>query len=383
MDKTKYVCLIYEFLSEQGGLEREIINHANFLIDSGYKVKVLTCHLDKKILEQLPFEGIEIEEISKLNTKIESLKLISCFLGLNKIKQYNPDFFISYSAPMNFLIRKTNAKKINYINHFPHYLYLTNKEKLEWASGTQGIKRYISLIPTIFLNSWMKKTDKRLVKKNDLTFMNSEYTKKRLEKIYKINSIVNYPPLDKRFNNPSEKNLNDKFIFSSSRIIPDKKYHLLIQSCSLMKNKLPLYLAGSVEESYKNKLITLAKELNVELKFLGRLNTEEIKDYYTNAQVFAFATPGEDFGLVPAESMACGTPCVIWGDGAGPTEQVIDGLTGYHAKPYEVKDFAEKLDKVIDTKMKLKNKSKIINSSKRFSYSEIKKDFMKHINKII
>ena len=61
--------------------------------------------------------------------------------------------------------------------------------------------------------------------------------------------------------------------------------------------------------------------------------------YYTNATLFAFPAPGEDFGLVPAESLACGTPVVVWGDGAGPTEQITDGLNGFHAKPYDLKDF--------------------------------------------
>ena len=106
------------------------------------------------------------------------------------------------------------------------------------------------------------------------------------------------------------------------------------------------------------------------------------KVYYGAAEVFAFPTPGEDFGLVPAESMACGTPVIVWGDGAGPTEQVIDGKTGYHAKPYDKNDFAAKMDKVIDTGMKKKNRAKIINSAKRFSAGEVKKGFMKEVDRL-
>ena len=116
------------------------------------------------------------------------------------------------------------------------------------------------------------------------------------------------------------------------------------------------------------------EEKNVKIKFVGRLNTDEIIDYYTNAQVFAFPTPGEDFGLVPAESMACGTPVVVWGDGAGPTEQVIDGVTGYHAKPYDLRDFAAKMDKVIDVNLNLGIKIRLFNLLKDSRQKKLKKD---------
>ena len=94
MDKRKHICLIYEFLSEQGGLERELINHTRFLQEEGYDIEILTCHLDKKILKLLPFEGIKIREISKIRTPFESLNLVLCFLGLNTLYKFNPDLFI-------------------------------------------------------------------------------------------------------------------------------------------------------------------------------------------------------------------------------------------------------------------------------------------------
>ena len=386
MGRKKRVCLIYEFLSEQGGLEREIINHANMLREAGHDVKVLTCHFDKKILKQLPFEGVKIESIGP-STGVESLDLILCFLGFNKLRKHNPDVFLSYSFPSNLLIKNKRGKKVNYVNHFPHFLYLEGDEKKEWASGTQGVKRWVSVVLSWFLKGYLKRLDRRMISKNELIYMNSKFTKKRLDKLYKRyykngDSIVSYPPLDPKFK-PSKKKMKEKFIFSSSRIIPDKKYELLIDAMKYMKNKIPLYIAGSVEERYKKKLLDRAKRNNVKIKFVGRLNTQQIIDYYTNAEIFAFPAPGEDFGLVPAESMACGTPVVVWGDGAGPTEQVIDGVTGYHAKPIDVKDYAKKMDMIVASKMKTKNKKKIIDNAKRFSYGEIKKSFIKEFNKAL
>jgi glycosyltransferase involved in cell wall biosynthesis len=381
MDKRKHVSLIYEFLSEQGGLEREIINHSRFLHETGYDVEILTCFLNKKLLEILPFEkDIPIKVISLFKTPFESLNLILSFLGFNNLKTHKTDLFISYSAPCNFLIRNKETKKINYINHYPHFLY--EKNKIEWAKSTQGVKRWIAVILSWFIGWWFKKIDKKLLLKNNLNIVNSKFTKKRLSKIYDTDFIVIYPPIDPRFK-PSKNRIKEKFILSSSRIIPDKKYEWLISSLSLKKDKLPLYIAGSVNENYKKKLLALAKRKNVPIKFLGKLTTEQIIDYYTNALVFVFPAPKEDFGLVPAESLTCGTPVVAWNDGAGPTEQIINGINGYLAKPYDLKDFAEKIDLCIKQNLKKRNKKKILNSAKKFSAKEIKKQFLNEVKKVL
>lgn len=380
MNSKKHICLIYEFLSEQGGLEREIINHANMLKSEGYKVTILTCHLNKSILKDLPFENLNVIDIGP-KTGIESLDLILSFLGINSLKKFNPDGFLSYSFPMNYLIRDKKTKKINYINHYPHFIYLSKKEIREW-SKTKGMKRKLSVILGLVLGRWLRNSDKTLIKKNDLNFVNSEFTKKNLKKIYNMDFIVSYPPVDPQFK-PIRLKTKEKYIFSSSRIIPDKRYDLLIQSVTYMKNKLPIYIAGSVDEKYKKELNKIAINNNVKIKFLGKLNTSEIIKYYSLAEIFAFPTPGEDFGLVPAESMSCGTPVVIWGDGAGPTEQIIDGITGYYAEPLNVKDFGEKMDKMIENNIKKKNSKEILSRAKKFSYNEVKKEFVKEIKKII
>jgi glycosyltransferase involved in cell wall biosynthesis len=48
--------------------------------------------------------------------------------------------------------------------------------------------------------------------------------------------------------------------------------------------------------------------------------------------------------------MACGTPSVVWNDGGGPCETVINGETGFRANPYDMRDFAEKTLKAVDLK---------------------------------
>ena len=42
------IYLVYDFLTESGGLEREMANHAKMLIEDGYDVQVLTYHITKR-----------------------------------------------------------------------------------------------------------------------------------------------------------------------------------------------------------------------------------------------------------------------------------------------------------------------------------------------
>ncbi|MDE1881612.1 MAG: glycosyltransferase, partial [Euryarchaeota archaeon] len=64
------------------------------------------------------------------------------------------------------------------------------------------------------------------------------------------------------------------------------------------------------------------------VEMLGRVSDEELKSLYTHALFTAFPFTEEPFGLVPVESMACGTPVLTYGR-QGPGETVIDGWTGW------------------------------------------------------
>lgn len=379
------ICLVYDFLTEFGGLEREMLNHARMLKKAGYEVEILTYHYDKEILEKMNFLDIKVRNIPVVKTKNEFFNIFSSiflsFLGIYKLKE-NPDLFIAYSFPANFLVRNKKTNKVNFMNHYPHFLYLGRKEKIEWASSTKGMKRKAVTLLSWFLGDYFRKLDYKLVRNANLNFSNSNFTKRRLDSLYNIESVVSYPPLDPVFK-PSRKIINEKFIFCSGRIIPDKKYEWLVESVSYMKNKIPLYLSGQGNPAYISKIKELAKQKKINIKFLGRLSTEDLITYYTSASAFAFGTPKEDFGLVPTESLACGTPVVVWGDGGGPTEQIIDGINGFHAKPYNLKDFAKKLDEILDKDLKNKNKNKIIESAKKFSFEEIEKIFVNKIKSIL
>jgi len=70
----------------------------------------------------------------------------------------------------------------------------------------------------------------------------------------------------------------------------------------------------------------LLKHPNVE--FLGKVNTNQLIDLYTNALFTLFPFTHEPFGYIPLESMACGTPTLTF-DIQGPSEYILNNHTGW------------------------------------------------------
>ena len=75
------------------------------------------------------------------------------------------------------------------------------------------------------------------------------------------------------------------------------------------------------------------------VSLLGYKNNKDLKDYLMRAKAFVFAAE-EDFGILPVESQACGTPVIFYGKGrcletviALPCELGIDAEKISQLKP--------------------------------------------------
>ena len=78
--------------------------------------------------------------------------------------------------------------------------------------------------------------------------------------------------------------------------------------------------------------------------------------------------------------MSCGTPVVAWNDDAGPCESVIPDTNGLLAKPYDIKDLAEKIKKALNKKW---DRNNIKKTAEKFSDNAQSKIFVKEIKRII
>lgn len=185
----------------------------------------------------------------------------------------------------------------------------------------------------------------------DYFIANSKYVKKRIKKYYRKDSKVIYPMLDsKAFEADQEK--GDYYI-ALGRLIPYKKFDMVIDVFNDLGFPLKIVGTGISEKELKARA-----KANIE--FCGRVEDKELKTLLSKAKALIFPQV-EDFGIVPLEAMASGTPVVAFNKG-GAAETVIDEKTGIlfdeqnvyalkaaidkcHSHPFKTKDLIEQAEK--------------------------------------
>lgn len=100
-----------------------------------------------------------------------------------------------------------------------------------------------------------------------------------------------------------------------SRVHVKKGINFLVEAVASLKDELDGYcvkVAGEGDESYINELRQLAVCLGVEhmIKFVGGVYGDSKWELFRHADVFVLPTHSENFGIVVAESLACGTPVI-------------------------------------------------------------------------
>ena len=90
------------------------------------------------------------------------------------------------------------------------------------------------------------------------------------------------------------------------------------------------------------ELSALRAKATPNIQILGYCEFHELLDYMQRARAFVFAAD-EDFGIMPVEAQACGTPVIAYGRG-GSLETVVHGRTGMHFEQQNAQCLAEAVD---------------------------------------
>lgn len=141
---------------------------------------------------------------------------------------------------------------------------------------------------------------------------------------------------------PSER---EPVLLVPGRIMWQKNVELAIEAFARARHaglRARLVIAGAVDDKsqpYLGELRAVAAGLPVE--FVVDPSDATLVDLYRRALAVVFTARNEDFGIVPLEAMACGTP-VVAVDAGGVRETVVDGVTGW-LEPDDAGRFADRM----------------------------------------
>jgi len=143
----------------------------------------------------------------------------------------------------------------------------------------------------------------------------SHFIARRIQKVYRRESTIIYPPVDIHDFELQEK--KEDFYLTASRMVPYKRIDLIVEAFSAMPDKR-LVVIGDGPEFAKIK-----SKAGPNVKLLGYQSFEVLSDHMQRARAFVFAAE-EDFGIAPLEAQACGTPVIAFAKGGAM--ETIQGL---------------------------------------------------------
>jgi len=199
--------------------------------------------------------------------------------------------------------------------HTPiRYAWDLQHQYLQESRLTWGVRSLFARMILHYIRIW----DYAAAQRVDVFVANSHYIAQRIRKAYGRESVVVYPPVDvEKFQLCYDK---EDYYLTASRLVPYKKVDILIEAFRRMPEKKLVVIGDG--PMYKS----LATNLPANVEMLGYQSDDVLIDKMQHARAFLFAAE-EDFGIIPVEAQACGTPVIAYGRG-GSLETVVDGVTG-------------------------------------------------------
>lgn len=134
----------------------------------------------------------------------------------------------------------------------------------------------------------------------------SEYIRHRIRRCYGRDAAVIHPPVDVEFFVPADTPPTEEvrsYYVTASRWVPYKRVDLIVEAFHALADRR-LIVVGDGPDARR---VRAAAGTNVE--FAGEVSRERLRDLLRGARAFLFAAE-EDFGILPVEAAACGTPVI-------------------------------------------------------------------------
>ena len=309
------VALVHDYLTQNGGAERVFELLCKFFDQAD----IYSSLYDPQNTINVGERSVKTTFLQKLPGAKKSFRFLAplYYPAFRQLDLQDYDLIISSTSSFAKGVRKKpEAMHICFCHNVTRFLWDTKTYLEEYGK----YKKLSSAIEPIF--DYMREQDLQYALEPDLYIANSTTVAKRIERIYNRKALVINYPID-----------TNKFVFSdrkedyyliSSRIISYKRLDIAVEAFNWLG--LPLIITGDGPERKRLEAKSMGN-----IKFLGYVNDEWRTHLMAKAKAVV-VTALEDYGLVPIEANASGTPVIAYGAG-GVLDTQVSGKTGFLFNP--------------------------------------------------
>jgi glycosyltransferase involved in cell wall biosynthesis len=208
-------------------------------------------------------------------------------------------------------------------SHGTSLAYVHSPARYVWSPEIDGRGAHPALAPIRHL---LKGYDRASAARLTGIAANSSEVRRRIERYWHREAVVIHPPVDTEYFRTStadvEHDLPDEFVLGLGRWIPYKNHEMVIRVAEELR--MPAVIAGS--GPLASHLEKVARSARTEVLLVRAPGRPLVRQLLQRAAALIFPTH-EDFGMIPVEAMASGTPVVALARG-GALETVADGVSG-------------------------------------------------------
>ncbi len=304
------IALVHDYLTQRGGAERVF----ELLCQHYPNADIFTSLYDPQRTIDLSDRLVQTTVLQKIPGAVKNFRLMAPFYfpAFRALDLQAYDLIISSSTSFAKAVRKKpGARHICFCHNVTRFLWDTETYLREY----EDYKYFAPAIEQIF--AFMRKVDLNYAQEPDLYIANSSVVRERIEKIYGKPAItINYPIDTSKF---IFSDCKSDYYLASARMISYKRLDIVVEAFNWLGKTLWISGDGPERERLQAKALP-------NIKFLGQVTDSERKELFSNAKSVIVAAL-EDYGLVPVEANASGTPVIAYGAG-GVLDTQVPGKTG-------------------------------------------------------
>ena len=194
-----------------------------------------------------------------------------------------------------------------------HLCYCHSPMRYAWDMRTEYLEDHgisgLRGVAARGLLRWIRLWDRAAANGVDRFVVNSRFVGERVHRHYGRESVVLHPPVDIDFFTPAGSHDPDLYV-TASRQVAYKRIGRIVEAFRALPDRRLVVLGDGPEQSRIRAAASGAPNISL----LGEVPRAELLGWFRKARAFVFAAE-EDFGIVPLEAQACGTPVIALGRG--------------------------------------------------------------------